>query len=348
MKPYQELTYLGKLRRLRTLAQVALEAYGLGETPFRFFIDNGNIIYRGAVPSLAPVKSTNNPYFKDHCVLRMHQQGYQTADAITSELAWLAALRRDADLPVPEPVPALNGELMVKVSVPGVPEPRNCSLLRWVSGRLVSERAQPSHFRAGGRLFGRLHNHASGWEPPPGFNRRHLDWEGIFGERNESGLPPAEVRANIPPEFSEPFEIFTVKVRELMDAWGKVPERYGLIHGDLALDANLLIGGGEARAIDFDDASFGYWVYDLAIALEHVWRAPDYLRYREALLDGYAEVRILPEEQLERIEFFITIWHAYEMFWATSVWMLFPHARERLMVRVNHAGRDIVRFLEDD
>lgn len=44
---------------------------------------------------------------------------------------WLAAMRRDADLPVPEPVPALDGRPLTQASMLGVPGERNCSLLRW-------------------------------------------------------------------------------------------------------------------------------------------------------------------------------------------------------------------------
>ena len=46
MKPYDELTHRGKMRRMRRLAEAALDAYGLADAPLRLFIDNGNIIYR--------------------------------------------------------------------------------------------------------------------------------------------------------------------------------------------------------------------------------------------------------------------------------------------------------------
>src|SRR5690606_24437972 len=35
--------------------------------------------------------------------LRIHRPGYQSQPSIESELAWLAALRRDTGLPIPEP-----------------------------------------------------------------------------------------------------------------------------------------------------------------------------------------------------------------------------------------------------
>ena len=66
MKPYNELTHRGKMRRMGRLAQAALEAYGLADAPLRLFLDNGNIIYRVKgvqAPSLAPVDDAKALFF---------------------------------------------------------------------------------------------------------------------------------------------------------------------------------------------------------------------------------------------------------------------------------------------
>ncbi|MBA3251044.1 MAG: hypothetical protein H0T66_12235 [Geodermatophilaceae bacterium] len=42
-------------------------------------------------------------------------------DLVRSELTGLAALRRDTDLVVPEPVRTRNGDLLAVASAPGVP-----------------------------------------------------------------------------------------------------------------------------------------------------------------------------------------------------------------------------------
>ena len=44
--------------------------------------------------------------------LRVHRAGYQSRASVQSELAWLTALHHDTALPVPEPVPGRNGELL--------------------------------------------------------------------------------------------------------------------------------------------------------------------------------------------------------------------------------------------
>jgi Ser/Thr protein kinase RdoA (MazF antagonist) len=96
-----------------------------------------------------------------------------------------------------------------------------------------------------------------------------------------------------------------------MGEWGAGPDVFGLIHGDLGLDANVLFWHGEAHAIDFDDCGFGYWVYDLAISPKHCREDAPYPQFRDALLEGYAELRSLPQGQLKHLELFMAAWDVY-------------------------------------
>jgi Ser/Thr protein kinase RdoA (MazF antagonist) len=147
MKAFEELTRLGRIRRMRQLAQTALEAYGLADARFELLRQAGNTLFR--VKARDPVPSTRNDlYEQGQYILRIHQPGYQTTTAIELELSWLAALRRDADLPVQEPVPTLDGQLLVQVTAPGVPGQRNCSLLRWMKGHYLKKDIQPHHYQA--------------------------------------------------------------------------------------------------------------------------------------------------------------------------------------------------------
>ena len=89
-------------------------------------------------------------------LLRVYEPGYQEIEAIELELTWLAAMRRDANLPVPEPIATLDGRWLLSINVPGVAGTRNFSLLRWITGRSVENRFRPHHFRAQGRLKAHL------------------------------------------------------------------------------------------------------------------------------------------------------------------------------------------------
>lgn len=342
MKAYEGLTRHGKLRRNRKIALAALNAFGFAKAHVSLIVDAGNILYR--VKTTDPTPVDGNLYVRDHYLLRLHDPGYQSDCAVDSELKWLRALS-DAGLPVPQPVTTTEGELSVKISVPVVPEARRCSLLRWVKGRMVMKRVRPWHLKAIGSLMARLHNHASSWRIPPGFVRRHYDRNGLWGNDTGTGYSAAEGWPRIPKRYFEAFQEVTTRVERIMEDWGKGPEVYGLIHADLGTKANVLFRGREARSIDFDDGGFGYWVYDLAVPLVD-WEGEDvWSTYRDALLEGYVEIRSTPKEQLEQLETFQAAYRAMEIFWGTAGIMRRPDSTY-WTDRLHKAWRHIKRYLE--
>jgi len=342
MKPYEELTHHGKLRRAQSVARAALNAFGFPEARLSFLVDSGNILYRVKTKDTAP---TCGSLYVDNCyLLRLHWPGYQNDCAVDSELKWLRALS-DAGLPVPQPVATTGGEFSVEIPVPGAPERRRCSILRWVKGRMVTKRVRPWHLKAIGSLMARLHNHASTWRLPSGFTRRHYDRNGLWGDDTGTGYSEAEVWARIPRRYFKAFHEVTMRVEKIMEDWGKGPDVYGLIHTDLGTKANVLFHGREARAIDFDDAGFGYWMYDLVMPLadwegESVWPT-----YRDALLEGYMATRSMPEEQLSQLELFQAAYRATEVFWGTAVLTRHPDSTDWLERR-DRAWRHINRYLK--
>jgi Ser/Thr protein kinase RdoA (MazF antagonist) len=349
VKPYQELTRRGRLRRLGQLARAALEAYGLAGARLKLLQASGNVTFRVDAAGSPPVQVDRDLYVEHRYALRMHEPGYQSDAAIASELAWLAALRRDADLPVPEPVPALSGELLVEVGIPGVPEPRRCSLLRWVRGRMLTpQHVSPQHLRAVGRLMARMHRHAAHWQPPAGFSRPRYDWEGLYGDNPLVKVPASVVWPLLPRAHIEPFTMVTGQLRQVMEDLGQGPDAFGLIQADLAVGANVLFQGGQARAIDFDDCAFGYWMFDLGVALSEWWGSEAFPWVREALLEGYVEFRSLPDEQLQHLELFIAAWHAFEMYWATAGGYRFPSARQAYAKWAERAAQDLRKYFDRD
>jgi Ser/Thr protein kinase RdoA (MazF antagonist) len=345
VKPFQELTYLGRVRRMRRLAQAALAAYGIADARFKLLRQAGNTLFRVYAPGLPVAETSEELFLEGQYLLRVHEPGYQDPDAIQLELAWLTAMRREADLPVPEPIPTLDRRRLLPVSLPGIPMTRRCSLLCWVKGRSLANRFRPHHLQAQGRLMARLHNFASRWQPPAGLTKRRFDWDGLFQDDVGSGLPNAEAWALLSPGHREPFALVAQQVRDVMDAWGQGPDVYGLIHGDLAVDANLLFWHGQPRAIDFDDSGYGYWAFDLAVALDACWEDAAYPRYRQALLDGYAELRSLPEGQLERIELFLAAVQVYWNLWAIGGTHLYPNLRPEYAERIARNAELVVRYV---
>ena len=344
MKAYEDLTPRGRLRRVRQIAREALDAFGFIESHMRLIVDAGNVLYR--VKAVDALQKETSLYVRNCYLLRLHWPGYQNEGAVDSELQWLNALASVA-LPVPQPLTTKKGKLSVEISMPGVPETIRCSLLRWIKGRMVAKRVHPWHMRAIGNLIARLHNYASSWRPPLGFVRRHYDCNGLWGNDTGTNYTADEVWPRIPKRYLKAFKEVTMRVEQTMEDWGKGTGAYGLIHADLGTKANVLFYGREARAIDFDDSGFGYWMHDLAVPLcdwegEHVWPA-----YRAALLKGYLETRFIPQEQLNQLELFQAAIRATEIFWGTAGIMRNPDSTYWAKRR-DDAWRHIKRYLKEN
>ena len=344
MKPYQELTRLGRIRRMRQLATAALARYGVEAAGLQLVRQAGNTLFRVRTADLPGPEAPEALFEENQYLLRIHEPGYQEPEAIELELTWLAAMRREANLPVPEPIPTLDGQWLLSIDVPRVEGRRNCSLLRWIKGRSVKNRFRPHHLRAQGRLMARLHQFSIQWQPPSGLCKRKFDWDGLFQNDVGSGMANAEAWALLSPLHREAFSFVAARMREVMADWGEGLDVFGLIHGDLGVDANLFFWHGEPRAIDFDDSGFGYWVFDLAVALDACRDDPAYARYREALLDGYAEIRSLPEKQAAQIELFLAALQVYWNLWAVGGTHLYPGLLEEYRERIDRNAAFVLRY----
>jgi Ser/Thr protein kinase RdoA (MazF antagonist) len=345
MKPFEELSYRGKIRRMRQLAQSALNTYGLSDARLKFLRQAGNTLFRVYEASPTHVSKTEL-YAPGQYMLRIHQPGYQTPDAISLELAWLAAMCREAGLPVPEPVPTSDGSLLTCASHPGIPGERHCSLLRWVKGREPQNaKLQPWHYKALGQLVARLHQHASHWQPPAGLSKRKYDWDGLFRKDMGDGNYSDESWSLLPPEYIEPFEAVSKMVKQVMDAWGKSPQVYGLLHADIGMEANVLFWRAEPRLIDFDDSGFGYYLFDLSIVLEDSQADQIKPHFRAALLEGYSQVRPLSQEQDKSLDLFLAAFAVYWSLYGAEVLQHYPQHQEEILERMARYFSLVENFL---
>jgi Ser/Thr protein kinase RdoA (MazF antagonist) len=184
---------------------------------------------------------------------------------------------------------------------------------------------------------------------PPGFERRRWDWEGLFGDDAGFNLPADEVWALLPQPYDERFRTVADQARTVMTQLGTGPDALGLIHADLGLgeESNVLFSGGEARPIDFDDCGLGYWIYDLATALGH-WRLSErWPSVRDALLEGYSQIRPFPKRQLVHLELFMAARHVSEILWATDIAQVNPSFRNELPGWRDWADMHVRQFLDD-
>ena len=314
MKSFRELSRRSRLFRLRELAKTALNIYCLDEARLRFIQYFENTIYRVDMPGSVAYIDKASPYIPNRYVLRIHAMG--EAEAIASELTWLAALNQEAGLSVPAPVPTPDGKLLTTIVTPGIPNGRVVSLMRWLDGRRIRDGLRPKHLTALGQVVAQLHSFSAGWQPPTGFTRPHWDWDSqLGGSMFRHSLE--ELVDSMPAKFKEPFQIVSQEVKQTMGDLGKRPDAYGLIHSDLYPE-NVLFKAGKAFPIDFEDCGFGYWIWDISIALcQWAWNK-DWERMRDALREGYAQNGKLPEAHWAQLDLFVATQFATMLLWASA------------------------------
>lgn len=331
MKDYAQLTYRGQVSRLRRLAEVAVEAYGLSNATLQLIAHEENTTFRLRGQGRGASTSRYEP---NEYLLRIHRpgkhgDGIQAERCIASELMWLEALRRDADLAVPEPLLTTQGGLTTTASAPGVPQPRVCTVLRWMQGVRYRKSARPAHIQQIGRATAQLHDHGTSWRQPEAFSRKAWDWNTFFGDGMDfGGITADQTFELLPARHRSTFERVAEHMRVVMTELVDDRDAYGLIHGDLHLD-NVLFRGREPRVIDFDDCGEGYLAYDIAVGLWGPRMRDDYPRMYEAYRAGYEAVRPLPRG-IDHLESFIAARDVSVGLWQVGMAQTNPAFRDGL------------------
>ena len=341
LAPFDNIDLPSQEQRLFHLAKAALKRYGLEKAEIELIAHRENTTFCIDVPGKIQ-KVDANPYLSDRYLLRIHRGNYLSLKDVTSELQWLQALR-EADLPVPEAVSTLDGELATVVRGLGIPEPRVCSLTRWVHG----ESEKPMNLKNIGRLMARVHSHAEQWQPPENFTRPRWDWNGLFGEGAGYSINNGDRIWQLTPQpYRHLFQAVGDRVRRAMDTIGQDPKQFGLIHGDWC-PGNLLASHDEVRVIDFADCGYGYWVQDIAMFISYFSYNPEVPKYLTLLIEGYAEVRALPAKQLLYIDTFIALQQVTLALWRVNRAQDHPYFRSILPEALQQAGQHAQWFLDN-
>ncbi|HZR43247.1 MAG TPA: phosphotransferase [Ktedonobacteraceae bacterium] len=308
MEALENLSYNSQIRQLRILAEAALTHYDIGKARLALLSHREDTLFKVTTSSRQGFSSveTADEVEGTRFVLRLYRQPGPSTESILSELEWLAALRRDAALVVPEPVAARNGSYITVIEVDGIPEVRHCVLTRWVEGRFVDTKLTPTLMERVGLFLARLHQHAEHFTPSAYFARPRWEWEdlsdnGTWNELLDRRFVAKQYREIIPKQAHSLFAATVEKISERVEHLPQDSHHYGLIHGDF-WQTNYLFHRGEVRAIDFEDCSWNYYLFDLATALRGIENRPGELAMRAALISGYEQMRPLPahyETQLQ-------------------------------------------------
>jgi Ser/Thr protein kinase RdoA (MazF antagonist) len=266
-----------QIAQLRRVAIAAAAEYPLADGILTFVSHGENTTFRHDSGAGRHLIRVHRP--------QRHGRAVDASAAVESEIAWLAALRADTDLLVPEALASRDGRLTVRATADDLT--RVVSVLKWMDGRIRENSARPIHLSRLGAAMATLHEHADRWVPPTDFIRIHWDHETFFGDvMVYGGVPAAQCWDLLPTALRRRFEAVAHRLTPIMDADTDV----GLIHADLHL-GNALFTGEQVKLIDFDDCGQGPRLYDLAVTLWELRDEPDYPRYRDALCASYTASR---------------------------------------------------------
>jgi Ser/Thr protein kinase RdoA (MazF antagonist) len=249
--------------------------------------------------------------------LRIHRDGYHSKTAIASELAWLIDLRQTGVVMTPTPVKGRDGELIQQVTHPRMPRPRNVVLFEWEAGvepGIGEDLSEP--FEVLGEVTARMHMHTRQWQRPAWFSRFTWDFDTSLGDNNphwgqwRDGMGIDAAKEDL---FGRTVDL----IGKRLSAYGKAPDRFGLIHCDLRL-ANLLIDGKAVKVIDFDDCGFGWYMYDAATPVSFYEHAPQVPGLIESWKAGYRKVLDLPKADEDEIPTFVMLRRLLLVAWIGS------------------------------
>jgi len=274
--------------------------------------------------------------------LRLHRVGYQSAAAIRSELSWMEALA-NAGLSVPAPIFALDKRKVVELT-----SGRLATMVTWVEGAPLGAAGEPlegnharqeAMFYAVGHAVGQLHNVTDDLSLPGDFDRHAWDEEGLLGENPFWGrfwespvLENSECTLIL-----DARALAAKKLRRFREGGGD----FGLIHADV-LRENVFVDRDRVTLIDFDDAGYGFRLYDLATLMSQNEGLPNSDALRAAAVQGYRNVRPLPDNALALLPMFIMLRRFASMGW------IVPRAGSEDIMRV-YAERALVaaqRFMQ--
>jgi Ser/Thr protein kinase RdoA (MazF antagonist) len=276
MKPFEELTQQGQIRRYHQLAHKALQHYPLTVKKIRCITMRYNIILR--------VDAEEGVF-----ALRISGTQNRTALQIRSEMQWIEAICDETDLQTACPLRTKDSQLIVTVEIDGIAHPRHVTITRWLYGTLLSQKPSVSNIRQLGQALAKLHQHSENYKPSGEFMTFDAYKVGEWGDL--SYLEDSDTR--LTSEQKQLFRHATKQSEATIQRLRDEAPRLYLINNDLHL-SNALDFRGKVAVFDFDDCRWGHFIQDFAPTLHWLYAYPNQAELEQAFLAGYRAVREIP------------------------------------------------------
>ncbi|HNT96503.1 MAG TPA: phosphotransferase, partial [Thermotogota bacterium] len=291
---FWNLTWVGRMRRLGRLAEVAIKEFDLEVRDMRVHSFATNLLYR--------IRSRSGTRY----ILRMAYPGWRTFEDLRAEAAWLDALHRETDIGAPQVIRSRKGDVILPMSGFGVSGTWYATLMTWIDGRLLAHALTPENLERMGELFAKLHRHGKAWLPPKDFTTKRFE---AFLSRGEPDILFSN--GTLQSFAAEDKQAFLTAREWVEKEYSHLPRNdLRVIHCDLWHE-NIKVDHGKLRPFDFEDTIWGYRLHDIAMGMLDLLETVGNARYQELLLSfrsGYEKLLEWPEGNLEVLQIGRLLW----------------------------------------
>ncbi len=253
------------------IARNAIEQYSFNSAEFKFLKHLENTTFK---------LSTEQGNF----LLRVYCGLQNTVQDIESEAKIIEYLSNCNNYTYQKPIYNRYHNFVSMVGALGISKP--VSILSWIDSPIVGNNIDDlSLFEKLGELLAHIHHQLANWQKPVDFHRPMFDADGLIGKNGAFGYATLGYRY-FDRETVNLLESVYQRLIDFEAVNGKKTNVFGIIHGDLHLK-NVICHQNTLVPIDFDDSSYGYYIYDLAVILSDYWGMTEYSQIKTNLFQGY-------------------------------------------------------------
>jgi Ser/Thr protein kinase RdoA (MazF antagonist) len=271
--------------RIKAIVQ---EAYSLTPINVELIKDADNLVYQLLT------------YDDRKYSVKIQRRRFKQADEKIATLCdWLefASDRIKFDLPVP--IRNHQGNFLSSIQLQE--SQHTVTIYNWVEGNPVSTRMTDENIAKIGSLMASLHNVSENYE---GKGKGLRSYDGVWLQQARETLLSGAERVGFSSKNRENLLSGLRNIESNMDELGYTPQHFGIIHSDLHF-RNMLLSGESLSVIDFDDAGFGHYLFDIGTTFnEFEDYGERYTSMVESFIQGYQSQRTIPQDWEKRVQYF--------------------------------------------
>jgi len=288
-KPIHELTRLGKIRRGHKYVSRALADYDLEVKTVRFLTEESNMFFK-------VVDQNGNKY-----AAKLYENFSSNLMDSRLEMYLLNYINDMTQVGVPSPLKNKSGEsiTLLEDSYEDV-QPR-VALYKWFDGQPFEGQETVEYFYEIGQVMAQMHQATKNLSYPKDLKPKKID-KVFYYAGDQEFYKMDKYKSFVSQSFKSTMDYLVPILDQKLKAYYQ--EEAILIHADFN-PWNIWVDKG-IKMIDFEDASLGLPLHDIAILLYYYRFHENYESFKEAFYQGYETLLPLPSFNQEDLDTLMT------------------------------------------